>query len=658
MYKNAKDKGITLVSLVVTIVLLLILSIIAYETGKGTIESAKLSAYRAEMTIMHEEVDNLEQQFRQGKLSETQIANLGQDPTGIEGVQEAFDGARVSDTDGYKYFTPDDLKALGIENIENDYLINIEKRSVISLNGVKYHGEKYYTISDENLPGGKYIIEHQDQASEISFDLNENIQGDKMKIDITNITYQGDVKKGTIYYGLGDDTNSDSVTTWTKAANETTDTSYTIEVLQEGTYWVKIVDTLGNEEAQKIPIRMASYTIAETGVKYSTIADAVTAAENGQTITQTRNCVDSSTATVTGDKSITFNTNSRTLTTSNTITVDNNSTLTVVGNGTIKTSGNIAVFTNNGTLNIGDQTATYSTSSPIIQGGTYGVSTTGTFNFYNGILKGTTAGNNGTITNTRSSYLTKTGTETIGGTTYNTTYLEKIEPNYLVDNTIETQTLAEAITAASDGSTIKLLRNYTDTSDGTINKNVTLDLQTYTLTRNSTVTVNSGTITVNSGVTATITGSTGSKLTTGTVDVRTNIITNIGTLTIEGEVTIKNEDSDWASITIHNLDTGRLTIDGEVTIERTNIETGSNSNAFSYAIDSRGEIIIEKGKITSSSSGIRTTTGSLTMNGGNIIAEKVGIDNDKARVTINEGTITSSDTRNKTGFIWWLFGRY
>ena len=612
MYKNAKDKGITLVSLVVTIVLLLILSTIAYETGKGTIESAKLSAYRAEMTIMQEEVDNLEQQFRQGKISETEIASLGKDWSEAEGASEAFIGAGVEDEDksGYRYFTADDLKALGIENIENDYLINIQKRSVISLNGVKYHGEKYYTISDENLPGGKYIVEHQDQASEVSFDLNENIQGDKMKIDITNITYAGDVKKGTIYYGLGNDTNSESVTTWTKAASKTTDTSYTIEVLQEGTYWVKIVDTLGNEKVQSIQIRVASYTIAETGVKYSTIENAVTAAENGQTITQTRNCVDSSTAIVTGDKSITFNTNSRTLTTSNTITVDNNSTLTVVGNGTIKTSENIAVFTNNGTLNIGDQTATYSTSSPIIQGGTYGVSTTGTFNFYNGILKGKTAGNNGTITNTRSSYLTRTGTETIGGTTYNTTYLEKIEPNYLVDNTIETQTLAEAVETASNGSTIKLLRNYTDTSNGTISKNVTLDLQTYTLTR-------SATVTVNSGVTATITGSTGSKLTTGTTNL--NTITNAGTLTIDGSVTIEHNGTNTSFYAINNSTAGaKLNVKSGTIISASYGIYNNNSTAVTNIGDSTSILSTTNPTISGGTYGVYNESGKWTYSNGNI----------------------------------------
>ena len=113
----------------------------------------------------------------------------------------------------------------------------------------------------------------------------------------------------------------------------------------------------------------------------------------------------------------------------------------------------------------------------------------------------------------------------------------------------EYYTLESAVNHASDGDTIKLLRDYTDTSSGTINKNVTLDLQTYTLTRDKT-------ITVNSGVTATITGSTGSKLTTETTNL--NTITNAGTLTIDGSVTIEHNGTNTNYYAINNGTAGAI----------------------------------------------------------------------------------------------------
>ena len=109
--------------------------------------------------------------------------------------------------------------------------------------------------------------------------------------------------------------------------------------------------------------------------------------------------------------------------------------------------------------------------------------------------------------------------------------------NYIVDEKVATETLAEAITAASDGSTIKLIRNYTDTSTATFSKNITFNIQSYTLTRTPT-------ITVNSGKTVEITGT--GKITSGTTTI--NTITNKGTLTVSNSITLENQSTSYAPI--------------------------------------------------------------------------------------------------------------
>ena len=113
--------------------------------------------------------------------------------------------------------------------------------------------------------------------------------------------------------------------------------------------------------------------------------------------------------------------------------------------------------------------------------------------------------------------------------------------NYIVDDKITTETLSEAITAASDGSIIKLLGDYTDTSTATFNKSVTFDVQSYTLTRQAT-------ITINSNKTVEITGT--GKITSGTSSIHT--ITNSGTLTISNNITIENASSSYAPIYTNN----------------------------------------------------------------------------------------------------------
>lgn len=67
-----------------------------------------------------------------------------------------------------------------------------------------------------------------------------------------------------------------------------------------------------------------------------------------------------------------------------------------------------------------------STSTPVIQGYTYGIQTTGAINFYDGIVKGKSSAINGTISDCEPGYQKVDGTESIDGETYYTAYLDGI----------------------------------------------------------------------------------------------------------------------------------------------------------------------------------------------------------------------------------------
>lgn len=82
-------------------------------------------------------------------------------------------------------------------------------------------------------------------------------------------------------------------------------------------------------------------------------------------------------------------------------------------------------ISNEGTLTIGIQDGNINTTSPDIRGATNAIETTGTFNFYDGIIKGiNTQVIGGTISNQEDNTQVKTGTEIIDGKTYNTVFLE------------------------------------------------------------------------------------------------------------------------------------------------------------------------------------------------------------------------------------------
>ena len=98
--------------------------------------------------------------------------------------------------------------------------------------------------------------------------------------------------------------------------------------------------------------------------------------------------------------------------------------ITITG-GTIVATDGIGVSTE-GSLTIGDKDGVVSTTSPSITAKEHGVYCTNTFNFYDGIIRGETDAIDGTITDVETGYQQVDDTETIGGVTYQTAYLDQI----------------------------------------------------------------------------------------------------------------------------------------------------------------------------------------------------------------------------------------
>ena len=97
-------------------------------------------------------------------------------------------------------------------------------------------------------------------------------------------------------------------------------------------------------------------------------------------------------------------------------------TLIVTG-GTIESSKQQAI-SNEGTLIIGSKDGTVNTTTPVLVGSVYGVKSTGTFNYYDGIIKGKTNAINGTVSDQEDNTTIVTGTEVINNVTYKTVILQ------------------------------------------------------------------------------------------------------------------------------------------------------------------------------------------------------------------------------------------
>ena len=243
--RKINSKGITLISLVITIAVLLILASIATYSGIDVIRQSKLNKFTAEMKVMQTQVNDLYQKYTDGRsvtiggstyTGDDILNKIGQDlPSNADSVFTS-EKSGITEKEGYRYYNQDTIKGLNIDGVEGEFYVNVKNRSVISTEGLEYEGTTYYTL--EQLPNGLYNVDYEDKnTGKPTFDVSiENI-GDKNRIVISNINYNGYVDKWQVKY------QKEGQDYWS------TSEDLSFVVLEDGLYKVKIVN--GNIESDE-----------------------------------------------------------------------------------------------------------------------------------------------------------------------------------------------------------------------------------------------------------------------------------------------------------------------------------------------------------------------------------------------------------------------
>ncbi len=139
-----KDSGITLITLAVTIIVLLILLGVTTTSGVNSLKLSKYTKFNEELKIMQAQVDQLYEKYK-----DDDVINIGKDITDEykESAEEAFSAVGETDQDGYKIFDRDVIDELDIQGITGEFIVNIKKRKVLSLMGLEYNGQVYYSLT-------------------------------------------------------------------------------------------------------------------------------------------------------------------------------------------------------------------------------------------------------------------------------------------------------------------------------------------------------------------------------------------------------------------------------------------------------------------------------------------------------------------------------
>ena len=211
--KNVKNnKGITLITLVLTIIVLLILTSISVYSGVDVIRSSKFTKFATELKIMQTHVNEIYQKYIDGGSIDVggntytgdEILNIGKDISQVtDKANIAFtsNGSGITDKTGYKYFDQQTIKDLNIEGVEEEFFINIQKRSIVSCEGFEYENKMYYTL--DQIPNGFYNVEYEENTNIPTFDIIvEAIDDSKLKVTVSNIQYNGYIDKWQVNYKI------------------------------------------------------------------------------------------------------------------------------------------------------------------------------------------------------------------------------------------------------------------------------------------------------------------------------------------------------------------------------------------------------------------------------------------------------------------------
>lgn len=256
----SSNKGITLMMLIITIIVLSILTAVTVSVGSGTLKDMQVQAYVAKMNMVQSRVNVISQKVQEGDTSYdnigTEISALSE--TNKNKVANILNGVS---SDGFKFYNQTDLKELGVEKIDEDVIINLNTRRIYSMVGIKYEGTTYYNQYD--LPNGVQVVDYEAlQTQGPDFTIEKENYGLTVKVNITNIIYDEQINGSDIYYGEVTDSTTNPVTVsfWQRANG----TSF--QVTKTATYAVKVVDKNNGQTIKTVDVVTCNSPEITTGM--------------------------------------------------------------------------------------------------------------------------------------------------------------------------------------------------------------------------------------------------------------------------------------------------------------------------------------------------------------------------------------------------------
>ena len=134
-----KNKGITLITLIMTVIILLIIAGLPINYGINTYKSSKVMKFETYMKILQKKVDIMIEEGIDYTTVGTALTNGQKDR--LQAIMPTIDTSEPQ----LRYFSSDNIEEVfDVPEVYDEIVINFANRDVISLNGVEKNGVMHY----------------------------------------------------------------------------------------------------------------------------------------------------------------------------------------------------------------------------------------------------------------------------------------------------------------------------------------------------------------------------------------------------------------------------------------------------------------------------------------------------------------------------------
>lgn len=144
------SKGITIVSLIITIIILLIIGGTTVYIGTSVIKQATLQTVNTNMMLIQAKTKTIAEQAKFNNNQDNYKGTVLSEVSGNKKIDEMINVGIIDDTSKFYLLSKDDLVSMGLEkiDIEDGYIVNYETEEVIYVKGYENDGITYHKLTD------------------------------------------------------------------------------------------------------------------------------------------------------------------------------------------------------------------------------------------------------------------------------------------------------------------------------------------------------------------------------------------------------------------------------------------------------------------------------------------------------------------------------